>query len=248
MRDLILDKNHKRGDSGEKVRLIQEWLCLHGFSVPIDGDYGPATALAVKQFQQKQGQTVDGEVGNNTFTMLIRPLVRAMERVPVVKGHTSLGNLIAAYAMQHLQQSPREVGGQNMGPWVRYYTGGLQGKDYPWCAAFACTILRQACETLELPMPIPYTLSCDMLAMEAKKAGLFVPETEASGKVHIGSFFLVRRADTDWTHVGIVAQAQADADAFSTIEGNTNDSGDREGYEVCERSRGYEKKDFIVWK
>ncbi len=248
MRDLILDRNHSRGDSGEKVRLIQEWLCLHGFSIAVDGEYGPATVLAVKQFQQKLGLAVTGEVDNNTFTMLIRPLALAMGKIDSVKGHTTLGSLVAAYAMQHLQQSPREVGGQNRGPWVRYYTGGLQGKDYPWCSACACTILRQACETLEIPMPVPYTLSCDMLAMEAKKAGLFVPEAEARGKVTIGSFFLVRRTDTDWTHVGIVTQAQADADAFSTIEGNTNDSGDREGYEVCERARGYEKKDFIVWR
>lgn len=248
MKDLILDRNHKRGDSGEKVRLIQEWLCLHGISIPVDGEYGPATELAVKQFQRKMSQPVDGAVNNNTFTMLIRPLTRAMARIEAVKGHTTLGSLIVAYAMQHLQQSPREVGGQNMGPWVRYYTGGLQGKDYPWCAAFACTVLRQACDTLGIPMPVPDTLSCDVLAFEAKKAGLFVPEAEARGKIGSGSFFLVRRTDSDWTHVGIVVHAQADADAFSTIEGNTNDSGDREGYEVCERARGYEKKDFIVWR
>ena len=247
MRDLILNRNQKQGDSGEKVLLIQEWLCLHGMSIPIDGEYGPATDLAVRQFQQKKGIPVDGQVDNNTFTMLVLPLVRAMARVEVVKGHTTLGSLIAAYAMQHLQQAPREVGGQNKGPWVRHYTGGHQGADYPWCSGFACTILRQACETLGLEMPVPYTLSCDMLAFEAKKAGLFVPEAEARGKVGIGSFFLVRRAAADWTHVGIITQAQADANAFSTIEGNTNDSGDREGYEVCERARGYDKKDFIVF-
>ena len=248
MKDLILDRSHKRGDSGDKVRLIQEWLCLHGFSIPVDGEFGAATDLAVKQFQQKMSLAVDGEVGNNTFSILVQPMVRAIEKMQAVRSHTSIGSLVAAYAMQHLRQSPREVGGQNMGPWVRYYTGGYQGKEYAWCAGFVCTILRQACETLELEMPVPFTLSCDTLAIEAKKAGLFVPETEARGKARIGSLFLVRRTDSDWTHVGIVTQAQADADAFSTIEGNTNDSGDREGYEVCERARGYGKKEFIVWR
>jgi hypothetical protein len=34
---------------------------------------------------------------------------------------------------------------------------------------------------------------------------------------------------------------------FETIEGNTNDSGDREGFEVCARVRGYDSKDFVVF-
>jgi len=34
-------------------------------------------------------------------------------------------------------------------------------------------------------------------------------------------------------------------DAFETIEGNTNDEGSPNGYEVCRRIRGYRKKDFI---
>jgi hypothetical protein len=48
----------------------------------------------------------------------------------------------------------------------------------------------------------------------------------------------------DWTHTGIVTQA--DAGSFGTIEGNTNDGGSTNGVEVCARTRGYEKKDFIV--
>jgi len=59
-----------------------------------------------------------------------------------------------------------------------------------------------------------------------------------------GSLFLVRRTDTDWTHVGIVEATHELL--FQTIEGNTNDEGEREGYEVCTRSRGYSNKDFIL--
>jgi hypothetical protein len=43
--------------------------------------------------------------------------------------------------------------------------------------------------------------------------------------------------------VGIVAAARPDA--FHTIEGNTNDAGDRDGYEACARVRGYDRKDFV---
>lgn len=37
-------------------------------------------------------------------------------------------------------------------------------------------------------------------------------------------------------HMGWVAQVYDDG-SFRTIEGNSNDAGDREGYEVCERIR-----------
>jgi hypothetical protein len=48
----------------------------------------------------------------------------------------------------------------------------------------------------------------------------------------------------DWVHTGLVLSAGKET--FETIEGNTNDAGDREGYEVCRRVRGYKGKDFIV--
>ncbi len=47
------------------------------------------------------------------------------------------------------------------------------------------------------------------------------------------------------TRHGIVLRAAEEV--FETIEGNTNDEGSREGYEVCQRVRGYPGKDFIVF-
>jgi hypothetical protein len=32
---------------------------------------------------------------------------------------------------------------------------------------------------------------------------------------------------------------------YSTVEGNTNDEGSADGYEVCQRMRSLTKKDFI---
>ena len=59
-----------------------------------------------------------------------------------------------------------------------------------------------------------------------------------------GSIFLRRRIAGDWTHTGIVIKATPDA--FMTIEGNTNDMGSREGYEVCRRFQGYKGRDFVT--
>lgn len=247
MNDLIIDRNYKLGDQGGKVKLIQEWLCLNGFLTKIDGDFGPAMDRAVRMFQAREGLLVDGDVGNNTFSRLIAPLAKARSPIAPSAGLDSLGNLIVAYARQHLEQRPREVGGQNRGPWVRLYMGGNEGDAWAWCAGFAMYCVRQACQSLGIPASIESSYSCDELAKRAAAAGLLLDEISAqSGELHPGSLFLVRRTATDWTHVGIVTGV-ADG-AFDTIEGNTNDEGSREGYEVCARTRGFKNMDFIIWR
>jgi hypothetical protein len=135
------------------------------------------------------------------------------------------------------------VGGENCGPWVRLYTGGHEGRAWPWCAAFTSFLVRQACETLGVPLPITPSLSCDVLAASAKQADRFIPEAEAKARVAPGDIFLVRKTPTDWTHTGIVLRPEPGA--FLTIEGNTSSAGEREGYEACSRVRTWAGKDFI---
>jgi hypothetical protein len=146
-----------RGASGTRAKLVQEWLCLHEVHVTIDGRFGPATAEAVRQFQAPRGVPQTGVVDRTTFELLVRPITAALSKLKA-EGQ-SLGTLIVAYAQQHLLQHPREIGGQNMGPWVRLYMNGKQGTDLPWCAGFACFVVAQASTTMSLPTPIQMCVS-----------------------------------------------------------------------------------------
>ena len=244
MKDLSLDKNYKKGNKGKKVKLIQEWLCLHGFHIMVDGIFGPATDYAVRQFQKRERLDVDGIVGEKTFGRLIQPMTNAL--MPLPKDEKSLGQMVVAYAEQHWKQHPLEIGGQNKGPWVRLYMEGNEGSEWSWCAGFGCFILKQACQNLDVPLPIHTSFSCDVLAASAKEKGIFLGESRITDKTQIspGTFFLSRKTPADWTHTGIVIQAENEV--FHTIEGNTNDNGHHEGYEVCKRIRGYKNKDFIL--
>ncbi len=231
-----------RGASGRRARLVQEWLCLQGSGVAIDSDFGKATAEAVKEFQARRGLQASGTVDRPTFDALVAPVRAAL--APIAPGQGDLGAVVIAYARQHLAQSPREIGGQNRGPWVRLYMKGGEGADAPWCAGFVSFVLRQASVALGQPMPIPWTASCDLLAGSAKQRNRLVAEADAGGaQLKPGTIFLNRARPGDWDHTGIVAEFLAAT--FKTIEGNTNDAGDREGYEVCERIRGYPNKDFV---
>ena len=59
------------GDQGNEVAAIQGELAGLGYDVPADGDFGPATAEAVKQFQASKGLTADGLVGDSTYMALM---------------------------------------------------------------------------------------------------------------------------------------------------------------------------------
>jgi len=96
MSDLQLEKPLRRGDEKGQVKLVQEWLCLQGEHVAIDGDFGPATELAVKDFQTKSSLAVTGIVDAVTFDHLIAPITAALAPIPV--SGRSLGELVVAYA------------------------------------------------------------------------------------------------------------------------------------------------------
>jgi len=244
VKELELRAVTRRGDTGEGVKRIQEWLCLNGVRVVIDGRYGAATEAAVRRYQATVAVAEDGVVSPDLFKRLVLPMRRALDPIPV--NGRSLRELVVAHAQQHLAQHPREVGGQNRGPWVRLYLGGREGTQWAWCAGFVCFCLRQACDALGIAPPIQPSFSCDSLAASARKESRFLPEGDRATGLQLaaGSLFLVRRSAHDWTHTGIVTAVSADH--FDTIEGNTNDDGSREGYEVCARVRDYGGKDFVV--
>ena len=248
-RELVFQGDIRRGQKGRRVEFVQEMATLQGFRTGIDGDYGPATAEVVGQFQVANGVARTGVVDEGTFDMLIQPLLRALTPIEGLPG--GYDERVLAYARQHLAEHPREVGGQNRGPWVRLYMEGHEGTDWAWCAGFVCFLMRQAADTGAGKMPFQRTFSCDVLAERARNEGLFRAERTldrddpARTGIRPGSIFLVRQTATDWTHTGLVTDCRAET--FGTIEGNTNDDGHREGYELCARTRGYAKRDFIVY-
>jgi hypothetical protein len=232
-----------RGSPTPRVRLVQEWLTLHGVKTKVDGDYGGATTEAVKTFQQRNGLPATGTVDQATFGKLVAPMLAALQTIAPPPGAT-LGQMTVAYARQHLAQHPQEAGGENMGPWVRLYMDGDQGADQLWCSGFATYVQQQAATTLGVRVPVARSISCDEMAHGAKRAACFVAGCPDFRAITPGSFFLVRKTADDWQHIGIVTRAEPDA--FHTIEGNTNDDGSREGFEVCERVRAYDGKDFVI--
>jgi predicted chitinase len=60
----------RRGSKGANVQTLQQRLSDLGYSLSVDGNFGPGTANAVVAFQQKNNLGVDGAVGPNTWAKL----------------------------------------------------------------------------------------------------------------------------------------------------------------------------------
>ena len=66
-RTLLLRTPNMQGDD---VRTVQQALADAGFTISVDGVFGPKTAKVVKQFQQKKNLKIDGIVGPATRSTL----------------------------------------------------------------------------------------------------------------------------------------------------------------------------------
>jgi Putative peptidoglycan binding domain len=231
------------GSRGAGTKRLQEWLTFRGFGLSIDGAFGPSTAHQLDAFQASVGAKRTATLSQSTWNELVSPLARALDPVTVA-ARDSLSAVVIKTALQHFDSRPVEVGGQNRGPWVRAYMDGNDGTDYPWCAGFVTFIVAAACEQLGTEMPILRTYSCDSLAIDARNKGRLISPRAVDWK-SLGSaqIFLVQRSTNDWSHTGL--SFDGSDQIFSTVEGNSNDNGSSEGYEVCKRQRTLAGKSLI---
>lgn len=63
--------DHTSPDRRAAVKELQSLLKQKGFSIGVDGHFGPGTELVVREFQKKSKQPVDGIVGPMTWARLL---------------------------------------------------------------------------------------------------------------------------------------------------------------------------------
>lgn len=255
LKEINLEQVVKLGSKGNEVKKVQEWINLWRYVdtswkqiVTVDGEFGEQTDQVIRMFQGKFNLKVDGVVGSKTYHKLVEPMIKAFTKIEM----PDLRDRIVAYAMQHLNCQPKELYSTNSGPWVRAYMDGNEGKDWAWCMGFVQTILDQAFEgTGQLfTLIMPQTYSCDVVGYHGRTTGKLIDHEIYAGNpasvVKKGDVFLVRKSRNDWTHTGIVTNVAGNM--LHTIEGNTNDEGSREGFEVCQRIRSLDRNTLDIFR
>ena len=129
-----------------------------------------------------------------------------------------------AIAQIGVEEIPRN---SNSGPEVEIYlkSVGLP-KGYSWCMAFVYWCTQKAATELALNNPLKKTGG----VLDQYNSRPLLVKT----KPQIGDIFIIDQGK-GLGHTGIVEKTEGNT--IYTIEGNTNDTGSREGYKVCRRKR-----------
>lgn len=142
-------------------------------------------------------------------------------------GQLSLKALEIAKSQIGQEEKPR---GSNWGHPVQDYLASV-GINFPasWCAAFMYWCFSKAAKELGVPNTVPKTGGVLHLYQDAD--GVY----RVKGKPQVGNMFIMDLGK-GLGHIGIIESIDPDG-TLNTIEGNTNDTGSREGYEVARRKR-----------
>jgi hypothetical protein len=233
-------------------------------NVPINESFDSITDNAVKAFQKMAGQKEDGIVDSLMFEVLTNPMRWAFTKID---NSTNLRDLIIAYATEHLKCRAVELSYKrkghdkkegNLGPWVRAYLEGNEGEEWSWCMGFAQTVLDLAFSTMgkNYSTLMPVTGRCSDVGKKGLVDGVLIRNKDLSGRineVNKGDLFLVVKNDKhgnptsdQWRHTGIVTGVSGNL--LQTIEGNSNDEGSANGYEVCNNPRDISRQNIDIFK
>ena len=230
--------------NADAVRKIQTRLNDLGCGpLPVDGVFDSALSRAVKLFQARfpdpggMPLKVDGQVGSVTWSALF-----GLASVPsAVRAPSRLTEAVLAFAETQIGVM-EDPPGSNRGPEVDRYlrAAGLDPEkgDFPWCVAFTHFCYLTAASQVGIPNPHIRTAGVlDHWNKAGKAANVVRVTTDEAvanpARVTPGSPFIMDFGK-GVGHSGIVVEVTGGK--LVTIEGNTNDTGSRNGIGVFRRT------------
>jgi hypothetical protein len=181
-----------------------------------DGYFGPITEDTL--------QSLDLDIASKEDAGILVDV----KRTKVKLYPSSIAERLVNLAYLEASLNPREIGGENMGPFVKKYMDGKEGSKWPWCVGFVTYLLKLASEPDKPILKERY--SSTILANQAKDAGIY---TEDVRKIYPGCLFLVKDGNK-YKHTGIVALIEKGENQLYklyTLEGNIVVKKEGEKYE-----------------
>ncbi|MFC8363556.1 peptidoglycan-binding protein [Streptomyces griseorubiginosus] len=212
-----------QGQRSGCVTELQSLLNHHGADLAVDGDFGPLTSSAVRDFQSEKGLSVDGKVGPNTKAALYGAVTPPSSPAPG-GGYAKMLDVAAA-----------EVGTAEGSARANSYGSAvglsLSTSGYAWCATFVSWVAKQTGAT-------SYRNTYVSGWVKQARAGnyhLSVTSNPQPGDIVAFDW----NGGNDFTggheHIGIVRSVSGSS--FTTVEGNTsNPNGGGDGVYIKSRS------------
>ena len=133
-----------------------------------------------------------------------------------------------------------EINGTNCGPRVNQYKAATllpPTESWPWCAAFVCWCVREAMAATGIKETATFKRAQTAGAWDLENWSLRQDKTTQTRKPHHGDIQPGDILCFTFSHTGI-AIGEPDAEGYvSTIEGNTDAAGSREGGGVFRKRR-----------
>lgn len=142
-----------------------------------------------------------------------------------------------AVSQEGVSEQPK---GSNRGPEVDEYlrSVGLDPKGkYAWCAAFVYWCFAQAATQLQVSNPVFKTAGVLNHWNKAKARKILGGVALADPNLIKPGMIFIMKFGGGTGHTGFVRRIDPIQKLIYTVEGNTNDDGSREGYEVALRKR-----------
>ena len=166
----------RMGDQGAEIAEIQGQLLQLGYDVVADGDFGPATADAIKSFQQSKGIQADGLIGPATYQAL---LGRAMPEIS--RGSNYINRRIIQNAMQYMG--------------VPYLFGGTTPAAFD-CSGYVQYVFRNAGISLPRTADVQYEVGTPVSTAELIPGDVVFFTTYTYGASHVGIYL----GDSNFIH------------------------------------------------
>jgi peptidoglycan hydrolase-like protein with peptidoglycan-binding domain len=221
--------NISRGQHSGCVTELQSLLNHHGAELAVDGDFGPLTEAAVRDFQAERGLLVDGIVGSQTKGALYG-VVTPPASPPPGGGAANMLN-VAAAEVGVIEGSARANSyGASVGT-------SQSTSNYAWCAVFVSWVARQTGATSYRSSWVVNWVT------QARNGayGLSVTSSPAPGDIVAFDWNGGANFTGGNEHIGIVRTISGSS--FTTVEGNTGKpGGGPDGVWIKDRGtdRGYD--------
>ena len=133
-----------------------------------------------------------------------------------------------------------EVNGTNCGPRVNEYKAATwldPKQSWPWCAAFVCWVLQQALKDTGTPETKTFKRPRTAGAWDMENWSLQQDDSTQTKKPHRNDIQAGDIVVFKFSHIGFAVSTPDAAGYVTTIEGNTDGQGSREGGAVLRKKR-----------
>ena len=156
------------GDQGTDIAEIQGQLVDLGYDVVADGDFGPATVDAIKEFQVSQGMEPDGLIGPATYEALL-----GRDMPDISRGSSVIARRIVQTSMQYIG--------------VPYVFGGTTPYGFD-CSGYVRYVFAQAGIALPRMADEQYYYGTPISTSELRAGDLVFFSTYTYGPSHVGIY------------------------------------------------------------